>query len=344
MLSVVEGYRRDGLFDRYRVRLISTHQEGGIARRLLFALSALLRLTGLLASGGVVLVHSHMAMRGSFWRKLVLNRLSRLFGVPVIGHLHGSEFVEFYSSQPQWRKKLIRDELEACSRVVVLSKVWADFVVTVAPRARVVEIPNYVTLSCHVGRERHESGEIVLLFLGLIGERKGVFDLLCAFASARQRVDTLRLRVGGNGDVERARRIASELGIEDHVEFLGWVSGDNKTRLFREADIFVLPSYSENFPVSILEAMSHGIPVISTKAGGIPEMLRDDVEGVLIDAGAIPALSDAIVRLASDDKLRNRLGVAGHDRVASLYSRDVVLSRLEGVYDDVLNVGRSPVG
>lgn len=335
MRAVAEGYRRDGLFERYRVELLATHDEGSAWRRLRMAAGALLRLTGLLWRGRVAMLHSHMAMRGSFWRKLLINSWARLHGVPVLAHLHGSELKQFHAAQPPWRRALIRRELEASARVLVLSKGWANFVRGIAPAARVVEVSNYVHMPMFAGTLR-ASGSVNVLFLGLVGERKGVFDLLPAFAAAVEPGLPLRLTLAGNGDVARAGEVVSALGLHGNVVLAGWVDGEQKRRLLESTDLYVLPSRSENLPMSVIEAMSYGVPVISTRVGGIPELVRDGVDGILVDAGDREALAAALVRLGSDPALRARMGTSGRQRVQSHYCAAAVLPRLCAVYDDVL--------
>ncbi len=332
MRSVVEGYRADGFFERWNVVLLNSHAEGGRPRRLAAALSALLRLALLLFSRRAGLVHCHAAMRRSFWRKSLFSLLARSAGVPVLFHLHGSSMKEFVAEQPPLLKRLIRWVLEKQSVVVVLSQGWFDFVRTIAPGARLATVPNCVELPVLEQTAAGADGQLQLLFLGAVGERKGVFDLLPAFKEALARVPSLRLVVGGSGAVERARALAAELGIEEHVEFPGWVDGESKRDLLRRGGIFVLPSHNENLPVSLLEAMSWRMPVISTRVGGIPEMVRDGVDGILIGAGDRASLACAIVELAQDAGLRERMGGAARERVAGTFQRDVVMPQLEAIY------------
>lgn len=335
MRAVVEGYRNDGVFDRHQVRWLVTHDEGGILRRLLLALLAWMALLGLLLQRRVRLVHSHMAMRGSFWRKSLFNATARAFGVPVLAHLHGSEFRQFHAAlSPRLQQRVAR-EFEACAEVLVLSPEWADFVQGIAPRARVRVLPNYVCMPAVVARTAASAtGEVVGLFLGVVGQRKGVFDLLPALAQALRLAPGLRLRIGGNGDVDAARARVRELGLDSQVEFLGWVSGDTKAQALAVAQFYVLPSHNEGLPMSLLEAMAHGLPVISTRVGGIPGLVRDGTDGLLVDAGDVPALARALVRMATDAHWRGSAGQAARSRVQQGFSDEVVLPLLDLAYAD----------
>lgn len=337
MRSVVDAYRQDGLFDRHDVELIFTHDEGSVARRLSVALAALVRMAGLLLRGRVAALHAHMAMRGSFWRKSGFAALARLFGVPVIAHLHGSEMQVFYNEQPPWRQRLIVRQLEAAAVVLVLSRSWHAFVTAIAPRARVVELPNYVRVPAlaPAAGAAAPAGTVDVLFLGAVGKRKGIYDLLPAFAKAHQQLPALRLRIGGTGEVEQAKALAQSLGVTEAVEFLGWVSGADKDRALAACAAYVLPSHNEGLPISVLEAMSWGKPVITTRVGGIPELVRDGIDGTLIDAGDVPALTQALLCAGRDADWRDRCGRAGRDRVAGSYSDAVILPQLSRLYDEV---------
>ena len=339
MLSVIESYRVDGLFDRWGVRLFSPHDEGSLARRLWLAAVEILRFIVEILTHRVTLVHCHAAELGSFWRKSIFGLLARARRIPVLFHLHGAEMKDFYDAQPAPIRRLISWILERYSAVVVLSPSWADWVRSVAPKASVFVLHNYVRMPAAQGRRAGE-GPVKVLFLGIIGHRKGVYDLLPAFAEALQARPGMKLLVGGNGEVEQARMRAAELGLGDSVEFLGWVGGDRKNELLAAADIFVLPSYNEGLPISLLEAMSWGVPVVSTTVGGIPELIRDGTDGYLIEAGDVPALARRLAELAGDPDLRRRMGRAGREQVAESFSREAVLPRLEQLYADISR-GRS---
>ena len=266
----------------------------------------------------------------SFWRKAIFASIARRFGVPVVLHLHGSEMRDFYAAQTAPVKRLIVGQLEGAARVLALSESWRRFVAEIAPRARTTVVPNYVdvpdaTLGC--ARSARE-----ILFLGLVGERKGVFDLLPAFAAARAANAALELTIGGNGAIERAKREALRLGVADHVDLCGWLDPQRREAQLARADIFVLPSRNEGLPMSVLEAMARGLPVIATPVGGLPELIEDGVNGLLVPPGDPEALARAILELAGDPERRQALGNAARETVLARHSAAVVLPALDEVY------------
>jgi glycosyltransferase involved in cell wall biosynthesis len=285
-------------------------------------------------SGEVALVHCHCAAYGSFFRKAILASIARAFGVPVILHLHGGAMQKFYSRLSPPFRRFVSSQLCKASTVLVLTESWRDFVQTIAPGSKTMVLPNYVSLPSNVSRLR--SGPVLqVLFMGLVAEQKGIYELLSAFRLASADVPQLKLVVAGDGEIEKARAFASDLGLKTEVEFCGWVSGEAKEALFANSDIFVLPSHHEGLPVSILEAMSWRLAVVATNVGGVPDVIRDQVDGLIVSPGDVASLAASLVRLGKDESARAALAAAGRSRVEHAFSADVVLPRLENLYASI---------
>lgn len=332
MRSVVEAYQSDGFVAEERITLIASYVDGTFVRRQAQLLFALMRFLLLLAVRRVELVHCHAAMRGSFWRKSLFASIARLCQVPTILHLHGSEMKPFWLSQTPFAKSLIKNQLESASRVIVLSESWRMFVQQIAPLAHISILPNYVAVPNI--RDENKVVNSSVLFLGLIGDRKGVFDLLPSFNKLLVDHPDARLLIGGNGETERANKEARSLGVESSVDLLGWIDELERHRLLSTSSIYVLPSYNEGLPMSVLEAMAMGLPVVTTRAGGLPELIDHGIDGLLINAGDREALTDALGLLLSDRKLRETLGSNARKKVNDFYSEHVILPRLASIYRD----------
>lgn len=331
MRSVVEAYQRDGFLNKEDVTLVTSYVDGGFLHRQLILLKGLFQFLVLLVTKRIELVHVHSAMRGSFWRKSIFARLARLFGVPVLLHLHGSEMKPFYERQSPSLKREIQRQLEKATRVVVLSESWREFIAQIAPAARITVVPNYVTMPAlppATARDPHK-----VLFLGLIGQRKGTFDLIPAFAAVSGHPD-VKLVIGGNGQIEEARAAVADCHAQSRIELAGWVSGDAKEAHLMRSGIYVLPSYNEGLPMSVLEAMAAGLAVITTRVGGIPELITHGVDGLLVEAGDRQALTSAVQMLLDDEPLRQRIAEAGRLRVEQHYSDRAVLPLLHRLYAD----------
>lgn len=340
--SVVSAYRDGGFFEWARVHYIASHVDGGALAKTWRFLCALVSLTRTLAASRVSLVHAHVSSKGSFWRKALLLWVARRFGVPTICHLHSGGFADFAArgwGGPVLRAA-IRSTLESSSAVVVLSERWAAWAREFAPLSRVRVIGNPV----HVPSQPIESRSVGpgeggrVLYLGLVCEAKGCFDLLRAWSMFRSRVPGWRLAIGGNGEIDRLLAEARRLGIAEDIAYLGWVSGAAKERELSCADVFVLPSYKEGMPVSILEAMAYGAAVIATPVGGVPDMMVPDVHGLWFEPGDVAALAQCLERLAGSPDLRRRLSQAARERVLAHYRTETVLDGLKSLYLEVAQV------
>ena len=182
----------------------------------------------------------------------------------------------------------------------------------------------------------------VLLYHGRVDRRKGALDLLDAFVELLRRghpaAGRARLLYSGIGpdSAAVAARVA-KLGLTDRFTSLGYVPYDDvPTAVYPRGDLFLSPTYSEGFSNTILEAMSAGLPVVSCRAVGVVDCLRDGENGLLVEPGDVPALADAIARTLDDAPLRRRLAEAAYDEAHRLYSWPVIARRIEEVYRAML--------
>ena len=167
-----------------------------------------------------------------------------------------------------------------------------------------------------------ETKEPIVLFVGGLEPRKGLEQLIQAMRHVVDEVPEARLisvaKTGFLGtDEERwYRELAGRLGIVDNVELHESVSQETLLGLYADCSLVALPSKTEGWGLSLMEGMACGKPVVATRVGGIPELVRDGVDGILVDAGDEDALSESIIRLLRDPSLRKRMGDAGVERVA----------------------------
>jgi glycosyltransferase involved in cell wall biosynthesis len=177
---------------------------------------------------------------------------------------------------------------------------------------RTVVIHNGVPLD--VPRRRAHPGPVTLLSVGRLRAPKGFVTLVRATAGLEA-----RLRIAGDGpDRPALEAEIDRLGLSDHVELLG--TRDDVPELLASSDVFVLSSDSEGLPMSVLEAMAAGLPVIASAVGGVPEAVRDGETGALVPPRDSAALARALRRLVADPALRERLGDAGRRRVEEEFS------------------------
>jgi glycosyltransferase involved in cell wall biosynthesis len=151
---------------------------------------------------------------------------------------------------------------------------------------------------------------------------KGVHHLLRAFATARRAESggrPLLVYVGDGPELDRLRNLAAELDMDDDTRFVGY--SREVARYLQASDIVAVPSvWQDALPLGVLEAMAVGKPVVATRVGGIPEMCRDGVEGLLVQPAAVEELAHAITRLLESPSMRSAMGQRGRQRVAEFFS------------------------
>ena len=157
-----------------------------------------------------------------------------------------------------------------------------------------------------------------------------------AFAAASRKNPKIRLTMVGGGPMRSdLLRLAKERGISDRVDILGWQTMDQTEKLIRQTDIMLMPSRPESFGVAALEAHSHGKPVIATRVGGIAEIVRDNVSGILVPPDDVTAVAEAILRLTEDRSLRLRMGREGRKLVEEKYDFEECLDQMETLYNRI---------
>jgi glycosyltransferase involved in cell wall biosynthesis len=173
-----------------------------------------------------------------------------------------------------------------------------------------------------------------ILCVGRLTPAKGQHILLRAMRRLRNEGRRVRLRLVGDGpDRASLESSARQLGITDCVRFEGAVNQDAIRSFYENADVFALPSFAEGIPVVLMEAMAMTVPSISTRITGIPELIRDGVDGLLVAPSDEGELASAVARLMDDPELRQRLGCAGRERVLEKYHLTRNIERLAEVFD-----------
>lgn len=184
-----------------------------------------------------------------------------------------------------------------------------------------------------------EAEQKTVLFVGRLYHRKGLEILLNSIPLVLKEFDDVKFVISGTGfkkKEESLRMLAKKLEIEDHVSFLGYVADEKLPYLYAASDIFVLPAIYENFPFAILEAQATGLPVISTKVGGIPEFLVDNQNGFLIDPGDSAQLTQRLLTLLQDPKLANEMGDCGRRLIEEKFSWHLITSQVIALYHKLL--------
>lgn len=326
------------------IKHITTHDEGSTTHRLRVFLIANAQLLWTLLTQPVDVLHIHMSDGASLFRKAILALIGFAFHKPVLMHTHGAEFHITYSQLPQWIKPLIAGIFRRCEGFIVLSETWKEYYIKNVGliEKKVTVLPNPTELPATIPNRRNSNINTVTLgFFGRVGHRKGTFDLLGAYAQLLEQLGEslpqTQLIIAGDGDIELAQKFVKKLEIHDNVTFLGWIDAQTREKLMASVDVFILPSYNEGLPMALLEAMAWGLPAIVTPVGGIPELITDAQNGLLVEPGNIQQLSNAIASLIQDEEFRITLGISARETV-NPFDVKVYSQQLDKIYTSLLKL------
>lgn len=334
--SVVRTYQNAGLFERNSIEYISSHIANGALKKCVAFFFGFVQFLFYCLLGKVSILHLQTASYGSFMRKYLFFVVARVFNVSTIVHVHGAEFEHFYREKSNFfQKRMVLYVLSKADYVIALSHKWNEQLRGICNTANVITIYNPIASPMRFSDVRERN---VILFLGHVGDRKGTFDLINALPEVAKFNPQVKLKIGGTGQIEAARQLAVDLKVDSHIEFLGWVVGEDKERLLNSATLLLLPSYNEGLPMSILEAMAHGLPVIASDVGGIPEALACCVADCIVKPGDVDDLASKINYLLANDDLRGEIARKLQQTVAEKFDVEVVANELSQLYQRLLEV------
>ena len=318
--------------DRLQFSYLATHISGNAVKKSLFFLCAYRKLQKLLKKNAFDIAHIHMSYKGSFYRKYLVAKACKKYNKKVIIHLHGSEFKDFYNEGNAKRKHQIIELLNVSDAVIALGDQWRDFVVSIAPHANVKVIHNAVSIPDV--EEKRIQQERTFLFMGALIRRKGVIDLLHAAKQMLDSgVDNFKVLIAGSGEEEADLKAYAEQNmLMEHVDFLGWVGKENRAELLSKSDVLILPSYNEGLPMAILEAMSYGLPVISTTVGSIAEAVKEGKNGYLITPGDVNTMAEHMKHYVENGDTWLAHSAASREIAQNVFSDDVFFEKMQNLY------------
>jgi glycosyltransferase involved in cell wall biosynthesis len=336
MATVIGGLLSSSLARRHRFEVLSTYRTSDrLGRMAVFSL-ALVRLIAWCAGGGARVIHVHSTVRGSMYRKAVCVAVAKGMRRPVLVHVHaGATEIEVFrrrlGSVPAW---LVRHGIGMADRIVTVSEAGKVALERCFELPDVSVVPNAAPAVLESSGDRVEQDGVGILYLGgFANPVKGGDVLLEALASVLAAAASVRVLLAGPGEPPEA---AGRL-LEEHasIRWLGWLDEHGKANALGRSDVFVLPSTSEGLPMALLEAMAHGLAVVATDMGGIPDILTDEVDALLVPPGDPESLGRALLHLTENPARRDALARKAVARAQCL-NEDEVCGRLDAIYRELI--------
>jgi glycosyltransferase involved in cell wall biosynthesis len=288
------------------------------------------------------IVHIHAVFS---FATIAAARAARKAGVPYVIRPLGVLNRYGMEKRRPWLKQLSyrfveKDILEGAAAIQYTSVAEQEEAESLGFRAPAAIIPNPVPLPELTEERATEdyAGRRVLLFLSRIDPKKGIDLLLPAYAALRQKYPEALLVIAGQGTpeyMEELQRLAAQAGVAEEVRWAGFVNGAPKQQLLRAAEFFVLPSYSENFGVAVVEAMLAGLPVLITDQVGIHGEVSAAGAGLVARCDVVQ-LTQKMDELLRDGRMRQTMGQRGREYALSAYTPAAVGARIRGLYEKIL--------
>ncbi|PEC51940.1 glycosyltransferase family 4 protein [Bacillus sp. AFS096315] len=332
---VVKNYIQAGLNKKAELEYFPTYYGGGHLINILYFIAQYVRLYIKLKvlNRKYDIAHIHMSYRGSFIRKSYIIKLLKSKNIPIVLHMHGSQFKDFYNESTDKRRRYITDTLNKVTVILALGKEWKDYYKTIC-ETEVVSLDNAVFPK---KANNGPDDKSYITTMGVLSHRKGTYDLIEAAAKLKGKIDNkYKFVLAGDGEIEKVKKKIKDLDLEDLFIIPGWISNENKIEeIYRNSIIYILPSYNEGMPMSILEAMSYGLPIISTDVGSIPSVVEKD-NGFIIKPGNIDELESTILNLLNNQSDIISLRNNNIKKISTKYNIYASLDELLSLFNKII--------
>ncbi len=287
------------------------------------------------------LFHVHYAVPHATSAWLAKQMLAKPDELKIVTTLHGTD-ITLVGQDPSYRS-IVKFSIERSDGLTAVSEFLKRETIATfgCSECDVRVISNFVDTELFGrrpdGRHRNafaEPDEKILMHISNFRPVKRVGDVVRVAARVMEKVPARLVFVGDGPDRPMAEEQARGLGIGDRVVFLGKM--ESVAELLACADLFLLPSESESFGLSALEAMASEVPVVGTRCGGLEELVQDGVTGRLLPVGAVDAMGKAAIEILSDAQRRRELGAAGRNAAKERYAADRIVALYESYYEEVL--------
>lgn len=313
-----------------QITYIPTSHKKGI-RGQYFYFVALARVFKLCLSKQVDGVHMHLAARGSTFRKLLLGYLFRLFKTPYIIQMHSGDYDQFYSKMPFTIKRKTEKLFSRAASVVTLSNQANSWIKSTFTDVTPLTIPNGVS-DCGEG-DPLPSRKFHIVYVGRVVESKGLSELVNAIPTIKSQIKDIQVTILGDGEIDYYKKLAMSLGVTDAIVFKGWRDRSEVISALKQHKVFVLPSWYEGLPMSMLEAMAAGPAVVVTSVGAIPDVITNYKNGIICPPRDFKALADALILCLKNEEQAEQLSINARKDFENKYSSKIMARKYLDLYE-----------
>lgn len=280
-------------------------------------------------------LHCHYAIPHSVSAYLARAMMAKERSLPFVTTLHGTDIT--LVGQDRSYFAITKFSIEESDAITSISQNLKDQTVRVFGVEKPIEVVhNFICPNTYRPQPERRRARPTLIHVSNFRPVKRVLDCIRVFATVRRHVDADLLMVGDGPDRGAAERLAFELGVTDHIEFLG--KQNPIYDLIPTAHVLLLPSEMESFGLAALEGMSCGVVPVATRVGGVPELIRDGIDGYLCPVGDVECLARHATALLTDAPLRERLSANGRHAAETRFHTNLVIPQYESLYGRVASI------
>lgn len=319
IVKVIEYYRNTPFWEEEEIVWIETHCNGNNWQKLSILSKSIIQYC--LKIKRAKIAHIHFTGGTSANRKFIFFLIGKIFGLKIVSHLHTPMLN--YPKIINWTFKTM---VKSSDQVIVLSPAFATALDKRIKKRAYIILNNPSQGFCSDNCEKED----IILFAGRLEKKKGYQDLIEALGHIRQN-NGYTVILAGNGEIQEANYLIKNHQLKN-IKTVGWLDSYEMIKLYEKAKIFVLPSYGEGFPISIIDALSNKCAVITTPVGGIPDYLNDEETCLFINPGDITGLAESINKLTENEQLRTRLALNGHKLAKEVFDVRKITHKLSNIY------------
>ena len=326
--TVINSYERTPIWEKWNCRWIETYRDTSKYIKIWYFLRAFLLYLIVLPKSKIV--HIHFSWSTSALRKFPFFVCAKILGKKVIVHLHsGDDMIVNAKHQFIYKTFFLHADNTIVLAESIKNKLLSKYIFK---KVCVVYNPcPEVEADIKIVRKKE------ILFAGTLYQIKGYSDLIEAFSLIAEKFPDWKIVFAGNGEIDKGIFLAKKLQIENQLVFKGWVLESGKEKLFRESSFLCLPSYTEGFPMAVLDAWAYGLPVIATPVGGLPDVMVNGFNGLVFESGDVVGLSKCLAELMGNTLLREHISQNSIKLAATIFNIENIVNQIEIIYLELID-------
>lgn len=324
--TVVKMHKSSDVWKKYKCKWIPVHRDGSKIRKLIYFAIGFMQYCCLLPFYDIV--HIHMSTKISARRKIYFVKLAQLLRKKVVVHLHIGTQVE-----KEWSNKLNYIFSTADAGLILANNIKE---LVGQHTGRLDNLYTCYNPCPTIKIDSSKTRKKIILYTGYFNKEKGYDTIIKAFSRIAKKYPDWKLKMAGIGETEVAQKLIVENELESQVDLLGWIDGEKKDELYRTSSIYSFGSKMEGFPMSVLEAWAYGLPVVTTKVGGLVDVVQDGENCLLFEYGDAEQLANRFELLIGDVSLRERIAYESIRLAEGVFNIHIITQNVGELYNSLM--------